>query len=231
MDRKRSDAITRSLASGIVTRPAAPRFSGGSPLGLLAPLAAVSGGLLWAVYGILAMLRPWGQDTVYRDDLGYDVVTDVLLHRGYSAPGGLALLLTALSLLGVFRLLGAPAGRMIRIGRMLAYTALALAVLSMAGVVRSFDPLFTAPRIFGTLALGAATCLAGAELWPSHGVSGWGVALMTLGLLGLFLLPLWPLVHALAWMPASGGAGVIMLYGMGWTLTGARLRFGPSDLC
>jgi hypothetical protein len=62
-----------------------------------------------------------------------------------------------------------------------------------------------------------------------RGVSGWGIALLAIGLLGLFLLPLWPLVHALAWMPAGGGAGIIALFGLGWTLTGSGLRFGSIE--
>jgi hypothetical protein len=222
------NTLKRSLVDATETRRADLRRLASGALG---GAGAMVGGLLWAVHGPFEMLQPWGQDTVYRDELGYEVVTDVLLHWAYSLPGSLALLLTALSLLGIFRLRGAPVGRIDRAGRVLAYAALLFAVLNAAGVVGSFDPLFTAPRIFGTLALGAATCLAGGEVWRMSGVSGWGVALMTLGLLGLFLLPLWPLVHALAWMPASGGAGFITLYGMGWTLTGARLRFGPIDLC
>jgi hypothetical protein len=215
--------LTRSLPQQPVTRRAVLRFLANGAFG---GAGAMVGGLLWAVYGVVEMLQPWGQDTVYRDELGYEVVTDALLHWAYSVPGSLALLLTSLSLLGILRRLGLPIGRMSRAARVLASIALALALLSLTGLISSFDPLFTAPRIVGTLALGAATCLAGGEIWRMRGVSGWGIALLAIGLLGLFLLPLWPLVHALAWMPASSGAGFIALYGMGWTLTGSRLRRG-----
>ncbi len=195
-----------------------------------AALAAVLGGLLWMPYGVFEMLQPWGDDTVYRDDRGYEVVTDTLLYHLYSLPGSVALLLTSLGLLGVFARLGLPTGRTSRIGLVLAYAALVLALLSAAGVVVRFDPLFTAPRIFGTLALGAATLLAGIEARRTDAVAGWwSAALLALGLLGLFLLPLWPLVHAIEIAPEEVGAGVIALFGLGWVLVGYRLWLSHAE--
>lgn len=191
--------------------------------------AAALGGLLWMPYGVFEMLQPWGIDTVYRDDRGYEVVTDTLLYWVYSLPGSLALLLTALGLFGVLALLGGPAGRPRSVGRVLTYIALALAVLSLAGLVVGFDPLFTAPRIFGTVALGAGTLLAGIEARRIGATRNWAAALMALGLLGLFLLPLWPLVFALELVPEGGGAGIIALFGLGWVLVGYRLFSRPSD--
>ena len=194
-----------------------------------AAVAATLGGLLWVPYGVFEMTQPWGEDTVYRDDRGYEVVTDSLLYRVYALPGSLALLLTTLGLLGVFRVLGLPAGRAGRIGLVLAYVASVLALLSAAGVVVLFDPLFTAPRIFGTLALGAATFLAGVEARRSGAAPGWTDALLALGLLGLFLLPLWPLVYAVELVPEGAGAGVIALFGLGWVLVGYRLWLGREE--
>jgi hypothetical protein len=85
--------------------------------------------------------------------------------------------------------------------------------------------LFTGPRIFGTLALSGATLLAGMEIRRSSAMSGWGTELVALGLLGLFLLPLWPLVNAIELIPEAAGAAVIALFGLGWVLTGYRLLF------
>lgn len=186
--------------------------------------AAVVGGLLWVPYGVFELLKPWGVDTVYRDDRGYEVVTDALLYRVYNLPGSVALFLTAVGLLGALERLGLPMGRAGCIARILAIIAMALAVLSAIGVVAGFDPLFTAPRIFGTLALGAGTTLAGVASHRGHGAFSWTVTLVLLGLLGLFLLPLWPLVHALEVVPEGGGAGIIALFGLGWVLVGYRLR-------
>lgn len=91
-------------------------------------LSAMLGGLLWIPYGVFEMLMSWGVDTVYRDDQGYEVVTDTRLYVLY-------LMLTALGLLGVFELLDLPTGRTRRIGRILTFIALSLAVISAGGVV------------------------------------------------------------------------------------------------
>ena len=189
--------------------------------------AAVLGGLLWAPYGVFEMLQPWGADTVYRDERGYEVVTDSWLYWLYGLPGSLALLLTALGLLGVFARLGLPIGRPGRTGLVLAYAALGLAALSVAGLLVLFDPLFTAPRIFGTLALGAATLLAGIEARRAGADRSWSAGLLALGLLGLNLLPLWPLVFVVGVVPEGGGAAVIALFGLGWALVGYRLWSRP----
>ena len=194
-----------------------------------AALAAVLGGLLWVPYGVFEMLQPWGEDTVYRDDRGYEVVTDSLLYWVYSLPGSLALLLTSLGLLGAIRLISLATDRTSRIGLVLAYVALVLAVLSAVGVVVEFDPLFTGPRIFGTLALGAATVLTGVVARRAGTALTWAATLLAVGLLGLFLLPLWPLVYAVNLVPEGGGAGIIALFGLGWGLVGYQLWMGQRQ--
>ncbi len=188
--------------------------------------AGVVGGLLWAPYGVFEMLEPWGTDTVYQDDVGYSLITDTRLFVAYSLPGSLALLLTALGLLGVLARLRLPGVRSGWIGRLLAYVALALGTLSFLGVVMTFDPLFTAGRIFGTLALGAAIVVAGLVARGAGAPPGWAVALLLLGLLGLFLLPLWPLVYAVQWLPEGAGAACIALFGLGWAVLGYALWSG-----
>jgi hypothetical protein len=207
-------ALARTVTTG-----AAPR--------VLAGPAALSGGLLWVPYGVGEMLQPWGEDTRFLEELGYEIIVDLLLFRVYSLPGSLALLLCTLALLGGFGRRNLPE-RIGRAGRILASAALVLAALSIAGVVVSFDPLFTAPRIFGTLALGAATTLAAIERGRADEPWSGTALLLTVGLLGLFLLPLWPLVFAVEVMPAGVGAAVLALFGLGWMLLGYRLWAEPS---
>jgi len=178
--------------------------------------AAVAGGLLWVPYGIFEMVPPWGTDVVYREELGYSVIVDASLFVAHSLPGTLALLLTSLGLLGVLARLGPPAGRARTGGRSLTYAALALAALSLVGVGGLFDPVFTAARIFGTLALGAAAVLTSLGAHRAGAGLGWTLALLALGSLGLFLLPLWPLVYAVELLPEAAGAAVIALFGLGW---------------
>jgi hypothetical protein len=189
------------------------------------------GGTLWILYGVFEMLRPWGPDTVYRDDKGYEDVVDAGLYVLYSLPGSLALILTALGLLGVLELLELPSGRMRSIGRVLNYIALALGVLSVGGVILEFDPLFTAPRIFGTLALGAATFLTGVATSRATELRYWREILRIVGTLGLFLLPLWPLVYAIQWLSEGAGAAIITLFGLSWAFVGTRLwtaKYAPK---
>ncbi len=189
-----------------------------------AGLAAVLGGVLWIPYGIFEMLQPWGTDTVYRDDVGYELIIDAPLYRLYSLPGSLALLLTSLGLLGTLALLRLPAGRLSQVGRVLSYLAVMLAVISLGGAIALFDPVFTACRIFGTLALGLAAFLAGADALKAGRGSGWAIALLLLGLVGMFLFPLWPLVYAVQWLSQGAGAAIIALFGLGWMAAGYRLR-------
>ncbi len=191
--------------------------------------AAIVGGLLWAPYGVCELLEPWGTDTLYRDDMGYSEIVDGRLFVAYSLPGSLALLLTTLGLLGAVAWVRLSAIRTGQIARLLAYVALTLGALSLAGVITMFDPLFTAGRIFGTLALGAAMVLAGIAARSAGAPPGWAAALLFLGLLGLFLLPLWPLVHAVQLLPAGVGAAVIALFGSGWALLGYRLWLMPTE--
>lgn len=178
-------------------------------------LAAMLGGIFWMSYGVFEMLEPWGGDVVYRDDEGYSVITNTLVFVVYSLPGSLALL-TSLGLLGVLVRLLMSVGRIHRIALVLVYVTLALSVLSLAGVIVLFDPLFTSGRIFGSLVIGTATLLTGVSAFGSRAALGWTIILVALGLAGIFLLPLWPLVYALQWVPEAAGAVFVALFGFGW---------------
>ncbi len=188
-------------------------------------IVAMLGGVLWLPYGVLEMLEPWGTATApYRENVGYEVVTDGPRYIAYSLPGSLALLLTSLGLLGARALLRLPTSRLGKIGRILTYIAVVLAIISLGGVSALFDPVFTAGRIFGTLALGAAAFLAGVEVGRAGGKSGWAYALVVLGLIGMFLFPLWPLVYAMQWLSEGEGAAVIAVFGLAWVAFGWFLR-------
>ena len=192
-------------------------------------IVAMLGGVLWLPYGVLEMLEPWGSATApYREDVGYEVVTDGARYIAYSLPGSLALLLSALGLLWTHALFGLPTGRLGRVGRILTYLAVVLAVVSLGGVTTLFDPVFTAGRIFGTLALGGATFLMGLDVWRAGGRLGWAYPLVVLGLIGLFLFPLWPLVYAVGWLSEGAGAAIIALFGVGWIAFGWAVRSGRA---
>jgi hypothetical protein len=109
------------------------------------------------------------------------------------------------------------------ITRGLTYLAFGLGLISLVGVVLVFDPVFTAGRIIGTLSLGGAALLASVAARRGGAAIAWVWALFLLGALGVFLLPLWPLVYALGWFPEEAGAMVIALFGIGWMWVGWRV--------
>jgi hypothetical protein len=110
-------------------------------------LAATAGGTLWVPYGVFEMLEPWGAVTTYREDVGYELITDAPLYVAYHLPG-------------------------------------------------------------------------------------WTVALLCLGLAGLSLFPLWPLVYALQWVSQAVGAALMILFGLGWTVLGYMLwSHKGEELC
>jgi hypothetical protein len=174
-------------------------------------LLAGAAGLAWAVYGALELVQPFGADTRYDEARAYDVVLDRALFALYGAPGSTALLLSSFVLLAVARRLGV-ASRGVRV---VAAVAGVLAAVSAAGVVAGFDPAFTSARIAGTLLLGTGVLLAARRAaGPAR------VGLLALGALAVFLLPLWPLVHAVQWLTPGTGAAVFALHGLGWALAG-----------
>jgi hypothetical protein len=183
----------------------------------LAHSAALYGGPVWMLYGILEISQPLGADTAFDATRGYDVVVDRGLFTLYSAPGSVALALGAAAVLGL--LAGTTASsRSARTSRALARLALALAAVSLAGVAVALDPLFTGPRIAGTLVLGLALCAAA----PCVRGRGLAVPVAVLGVTGIGLLAIWPLVYAVEILPRAAGAAIFVAFGAGWIAAGRR---------
>jgi hypothetical protein len=186
--------------------------------------AAMTGGLLWALFGIFEMLAPLGEAKVYVESLGYELVTRPLVFQLYHLPGAVALSLLALALVGVTAGLGlAYPGR-----RGLAYLVVGLALASLAGTVILLAPMAILGLSLGRLLLGAATLLAGLQAYRSSIGRGFGIALLLLGLLGVSLLALQPLTWALMWFPPVLSAAIMVAFGLGWLLVGVYLK-GKRD--
>lgn len=168
------------------------------------------------LYGILTVHTPWGADVVYREAQGYSIVVHEGLFVLYNLPGGLALVLTSWGLLQVIAHHRQRSGRVDKVTRGLTFGALWLGFASVVAVIAQFDPLFTGARIFGTLLLGVATTMAALMAHKVGADRSWVVVLTLTGLLGLFLLPLWPLVYALAYITAWAASFIIALFGAGW---------------
>ncbi len=183
--------------------------------------AALYGGPAWMLYGIFEIVQPFGADTVFDAAREYDVVVDRGLFTLYGVPGSVALALGAGVVLSLLEATSRP--RPARAGRVLAWLALALAAASLAGVAIALDPLFTGSRIAGTLVLGLALC------WAAPCLRSRALALpvAALGVTGMGLLALWPLIYALEILPRAAGAAIFVAFGAGWIAAGRRFG-GPA---
>ncbi len=174
----------------------------------------IVGGTLWMFHGVFFLIAPFGTASVYQRDLGYEVITNPSLFLVYGVPGALALMLTAFGLGAI----AMRAGRLSAVGRVLAYAMLAAGVLSGVGLAIGLPPLFVAPIGFGTPLLGIAAVLIGADRGPVWDATK--ALLIAVGALGLFHLPLLPLVFAVGIIPHVVGAAIIGLFGLGWVALG-----------
>jgi len=179
-----------------------------------AALGMVVGGILWVVHGVFEMIAPFGVASVYDGTLGYDLITDRALYLLYGIPGAVALILSSFGLITLAR---GRSERFVGLGRVLAFATLGAGVLSGLGLAIGSPPMSIAPIGFGTPVLGAAACFVAtgarsAERGP----------LLVVGALGLFALPLRPLVYALQVIPLTVGAAIIGLFGLGWVALGWR---------
>jgi hypothetical protein len=184
-----------------------------------ARLAAMTGGALWALFGVFEMLEPLGPAKLYVESLGYETVTSPLVFQLYQLPGAIALALMARALIGVTGRLGLDyPGR-----HVICFTVLGLALLSLVGTLILLAPMAILGASLGRLLLGVATLLAGLQAYRSLIGGGFGTALLLLGLLGISLLALQPLTWALMWFPPALSAAIMVVFGLGWLVVGVYL--------
>ena len=122
-----------------------------------------------------------------------------------------------LSSFGLTTLARGRSGRLVRLGRVLAFATLGLGVLSGLGLAIGITPLVLGPIGLGTPVLGAAACFV-----ATGARSADRGPLLVIGALGLFALPLRPLVYAVQVIPLAAGAALIGLFGLGWVALGWR---------
>ena len=180
-----------------------------------------AGGALWAVFGYYRFLLPHGPDVQWREDLGYSLILNNGLFVLYNLPGVLALLMTAL---GAFRYVAAvhPVKRKLgNVSRVLLIIAAVFGLMAAAGQLGQFDALTTGGLSFGVLFLGQALFLAGLAMTERNtGLRKYGpasaFALILLGITGMLVLLLRPLMFALQLLPLVIGAAVCIAFGVGW---------------
>ncbi|MBT2554420.1 hypothetical protein [Arthrobacter sp. ISL-5] len=187
------------------------------------------GGLLWIVHGYYRNLTPHGPDVLWQEDRQYSPVLSAELFVLYNLPGVLALLLTAWAALSYLAFVPAAHSRLRRTARVLVALSLVLAIIAAAGQLIQFDPLTTGGLSLGAPVVGLALFLSGvAATGDGHDRNGnpklLGLGLMLLGAVGMFVLPLRPLMYALELLPLAFGAAIFALFGTGWIILGFSLR-------
>lgn len=195
--------------------------------------AMIVGGVLWIVHGYYRNLTPHGPDVQWQEELGYSPVLSPELFLLYNVPGVLALLLTAWAALSFVGFLSGPRSRLKQAALVFAVLGLVLGIIAAAGQVILFDPLTFGGISFGIPVLGLALFLAGLAV-ARDGRSGGGYpgvlgpGLMLMGAVGMFVLPLRPLMYALELLPLAFGAGVFAVFGGGWVALAVILRNVPE---
>jgi hypothetical protein len=191
------------------------------------PIAMAVGGSLWIVYGYFRFLMPRGPDVMWREDLQYSAIISTELFLLYNLPGILALLLTAWAALSCLTTLQAARTGKKRTAQALLALSFLFGVLGTVGQVVRFDPLTTGGLGFGVPILGLAVFLAGLSARGGkvvHDHSSWsGLSLVLLGVIGMFTLPLRPLMFALSMLPLAFGTAVFALFGAGWIGLGFKV--------
>lgn len=195
--------------------------------------AMSTGGVLWIVHGYLRIITPYGPDVVWREDLGYSPIISTELFVLYNLPGALALMLAAWAAFSFLSALRRGRSALKIAAQILVLLAFLLGLVAVAGQLILFSPPTYAGIAFGMPALGVALILTGL-MFAREGAGIQehprllGPGLMLLGTVGLFILPLWPMMYALNWLPLWFGALIYAACGAGWVIFGVSLRTTPA---
>lgn len=184
-----------------------------------------AGGALWIVFGYYRFLLPHGPDVQWREDLGYSLILNNALFVLYNLPGVLALLMTSLAAFRYVTAVHPVKRRLGSVSRVLLIISAVFGLMATAGQLGHFDALTTGGLSFGVLFLGLALFLAGMAMTGNNTRSRSyrpipGSALILLGVTGMLILLLRPLMFAFQLLPLAFGAAACILFGVGWMLLG-----------
>lgn len=187
--------------------------------------AMTAGGALWIVFGYYRFLVPHGPDVQWREDLGYSLILNKGLFVLYNLPGVLALLMTSLAAFWYVTAVHPARKRLGSVSRVLLVISAVFGLMATAGQLGQLDALTTGGLSFGVLFLGLALFLAGMAMTGNNTSPGMyrpipGSALMLLGVAGMLILLLRPLMFAFQLLPLAFGAAACILFGGGWILLG-----------
>ena len=151
----------------------------------------------------------------------------------YNLPGALALLLAAWAAFSFLSALRTGRRALKFAARILTLLAFVLGLVAVAGLLIGFSPPTFAGVSLGMPVLGVALILTGLLLArEGDGLQEHprrlGPGLILLGAVALFILPLWPMMFALNWLPLWFGALIYALCGAGWIIIGLSLHADPA---
>jgi hypothetical protein len=187
------------------------------------------GGILWIFHGYFRFMTPQGPDAVWREDLQNSLIVSTELFLLYNLPGVLALLLTAWATLSYLPRLRTATTGLKRAAQILVLVASIFGLIAAVGVVVLSVPPTVGGISFGVPVLGLALSLSGLAV-IRDGTRHYGhprllgPLLMLLGVIGMFTLPLQPMVYALALLPLPFGTAVFAMFGAGWVVLAFSLR-------
>lgn len=207
------------------TQPPARMFRPGAGL----VWGMVAGGILWVIHGYFRFIMPFGPDAVYQEDLNSSPIISPELFLLYNSPGVLALLLTAWTAFFYLRRLPRLHPGLQRAAWILAMLAILFGLIAAVGIAILFVPPATGGISLGVPVLGLALVLAGLAMGregkDQHGQTRLlGRLLMLTGLVGMFTLPVQPLMYALALLPLAVATAVFALFGAGWVALAFNFR-------
>jgi hypothetical protein len=183
-------------------------------------LAAIIGGALWCLYRVFEMLSPLGVARAYDDEVQYDRVLNSSLYRLYFGVGStsvalLSVVLLAISGLGVRR-------RLLRVGQVIGVISLLFGTIGFVGAMLLATILAGAGTLMGSAVLGVGNFLVvlGLGRRPERRVR---IVMIALGVIGLTILPLRPLVNAFALFPPNVAVMIMVAWGVLWGVAGVLL--------
>lgn len=189
---------------------------------------AISGGLLWILYAILALLQPLGSTTSFTGDAGAPLITNPLTFRLTGATGGVALTLLGLAVVGAAARYNLPGSEPHHFNAVVpSRFGVAMGwVGALAGVLAAVTALLLlvlpngAMQLFGAVLVPFGAMLVAIEANGSDHAYPIAAPLFLVGALGMIGLLAQALLPTVAWMLPVYATLAMAVYGFAW------VRFG-----
>jgi hypothetical protein len=192
-----------------------------------APPAAMIGGLLWIVYSILLLLKPWGDIVSAPNGMEAPFVIDAGAFALTAVAGAGALALLTVALPATVCRLQLPMQGAGRVGVAMAGVAMLAAPAAAAGGLLLLPTFVSGALMAGEVLLAFGVMLVAIDAAGSPASGSYGSALFIVGVVGMLGLMAQALVALAIWMLPVYGALVMAVYGLAWVRFGSWLYQTP----